>query len=171
MTIVKIQALLTRHFKLTPMPAPIARIAASIAAETGWAIPMLRRERGAFLRRYTETNRASGSVVLFKDYKAEQQKRRTADKDFYESAAWRDVRYRALKQHGAKCQCCGATAISSGAPIHVDHIKPRSKFPELELNIKNLQVLCRDCNLGKRAWDQTDWRPDAILIAATEVAR
>jgi 5-methylcytosine-specific restriction endonuclease McrA len=73
--------------------------------------------------------------------------------DFYNSDAWRTLRYRALKQHGGKCQCCGRKGR-----LHVDHIKPRSRFPELELELTNLQVLCEDCNLGKGAWDQTDWR-------------
>jgi 5-methylcytosine-specific restriction endonuclease McrA len=76
---------------------------------------------------------------------------------FYQSDAWRHVRYLALKKHGAACQCCGATG-RKGHPLHVDHIKPRSKFPDLELDLSNLQVLCEDCNLGKRAWDDTDWR-------------
>lgn len=76
---------------------------------------------------------------------------------FYDSDEWRRLRYRALKASNGCCQCCGAAAVH-GAPLHVDHIKPRSKFPELELEITNLQVLCRDCNLGKGAWDQTDWR-------------
>ncbi len=78
--------------------------------------------------------------------------------DFYTSDAWRDVRYRALKASSGCCQCCGARP-ALGKPLHVDHIKPRSKFPELELDLGNLQVLCADCNLGKSAWDQTDWRP------------
>lgn len=76
---------------------------------------------------------------------------------FYQSDAWRHVRYQALKKHGAACQCCGAKG-RPGHPLHVDHIKPRSKFPELELDLSNLQILCEDCNLGKRAWDDTDWR-------------
>ena len=76
---------------------------------------------------------------------------------FLGSVEWRKIRYQALKLHGAKCQCCGATR-KEGAIIQVDHIKPRSRFPELELKLSNLQVLCRDCNLGKRARDETDWR-------------
>lgn len=76
---------------------------------------------------------------------------------FYESQEWRVLRYKALKQHGAKCQLCGA----AGA-MHVDHIKPRSKYPELELRLDNLQVLCADCNLGKGAWDESDWRRGAL---------
>lgn len=76
-------------------------------------------------------------------------------RDFYFSPEWLELRYRAIKKYGRKCMCCGAT----DKPIHVDHIKPRSRFPDLALDITNLQILCRDCNLGKGAWDKTDWRP------------
>lgn len=73
---------------------------------------------------------------------------------FYLTREWRELRYKALRSCGARCQCCGSTE----AKLHVDHIKPRSRFPGLELQIQNLQVLCADCNLGKGAWDSTDWR-------------
>lgn len=76
---------------------------------------------------------------------------------FYDSDDWKRLRYQALLKHGAACQCCGATR-SDGVKLHVDHIKPRSKHPELELNLDNLQILCEPCNMGKRAWDETDWR-------------
>lgn len=78
--------------------------------------------------------------------------------EFYRSRPWRELRHAALKLYGAKCQCCGGTPLSTGGPMHVDHIKPRSKFPELELEISNLQILCEDCNMGKGGQDQTDWR-------------
>lgn len=77
--------------------------------------------------------------------------------DFYQTWAWKSLRYQALKKYGAKCMLCGATP-ETGAKICVDHIKPRSKFPELALDIRNLQVLCSDCNMGKSNWDETDWR-------------
>jgi 5-methylcytosine-specific restriction endonuclease McrA len=77
---------------------------------------------------------------------------------FYATEEWRRVRYQVLKLHGGCCQCCGARG-GRGSPLHVDHIRPRSIYPELELEITNLQVLCADCNIGKGAWDQTDWRP------------
>lgn len=77
--------------------------------------------------------------------------------DFYLTDAWRAARYEALRLHGGACQCCGARP-TAGHPLHVDHIKPRSRFPELELVLSNLQVLCEDCNLGKGVRDQTDWR-------------
>ena len=77
---------------------------------------------------------------------------------FYKSEAWRKLRYRALSLYGNACQCCGATTASSGSPLHVDHIKPRSFYKSLELDINNLQILCEDCNLGKSNEDATDWR-------------
>ena len=76
---------------------------------------------------------------------------------FYETEMWRALRYRAFAKHGNRCQCCGARP-SDGAVLQVDHIKPRSKYPELMLEIDNLQVLCKECNLGKSNRDETDWR-------------
>ena len=75
-------------------------------------------------------------------------------KDFYKTREWRDVRYKALVGFGKKCQACGETS----GYIHVDHILPRSKYPERELDIENLQVLCEACNIGKSNTDTTDWR-------------
>lgn len=79
--------------------------------------------------------------------------------EFLSSYAWRQVRMQALKKYGPVCMCCGATP-STGAVMNVDHIKPRRLFPQLALDIDNLQILCGDCNHGKGNWDQTDWRPE-----------
>ena len=76
--------------------------------------------------------------------------------DFYKSAGWRAVRYKALTTYGKKCMACGTTE----GHMHVDHIKPRSKYPHLALELSNLQILCVACNFGKRERDETDWRPD-----------
>lgn len=81
---------------------------------------------------------------------------------FYASQAWKQLRYLFLRNGGGKCNCCGATA-ASGAVLHVDHIIPRWKEPSRELDITNLQCLCADCNMGKGAWDQTDWRPNGAM--------
>ena len=70
------------------------------------------------------------------------------DDDFYRSYEWRRVRHDALKRSNGRCALCGRRA-SDNLQLHVDHIKPRSKHPECELDINNLQVLCADCNLGK----------------------
>jgi len=76
---------------------------------------------------------------------------------FYASPAWLELRYRALRLSNGRCECCGARATSAN-PLHVDHIRPRSRYPERELDLTNLQVLCRQCNLGKRDSDTIDWR-------------
>ena len=77
--------------------------------------------------------------------------------DFYKSDAWRKLRYEVLKKYGAVCLCCGAKA-GNGVVIHVDHIKPRSRYPALELSFDNLQPLCEDCNTAKSHTVETDWR-------------
>ena len=79
---------------------------------------------------------------------------------FYISKEWRKVRVRVLEKYECKCMMCGRSPKVHGIVIHVDHIKPRSKRPELELDITNLQILCEDCNLGKSNRYETDWRPD-----------
>lgn len=79
-------------------------------------------------------------------------------KSFYKSREWLELRYRVLRTYKAKCMCCGRGPREHGITIHVDHIKPRSKFPKLELNFSNMQLLCADCNMGKSNIDNTDWR-------------
>ena len=79
-------------------------------------------------------------------------------KGFYTSRAWRELRIKALHDNGFKCCACGREPRIHGVVLHVDHIKPRSKYPELELTFNNLQVLCEDCNLGKSNHYEEDWR-------------
>lgn len=92
-----------------------------------------------------------------KEYRLQKYKQPASRSGFYDTDEWKSIRYKVLVKYGATCQCCGATR-ADGVKIHVDHIKPRSKHPELELSFENLQVLCEPCNMGKRARDQTDWR-------------
>jgi len=70
--------------------------------------------------------------------------------------SWRTLRYEALKKYGRKCACCGS--MPPDVVLHVDHIKPKSKYPELEFDIENLQILCEACNLGKGNRDCNDYR-------------
>lgn len=56
-----------------------------------------------------------------------------------------------------KCVVCGKSFWKSGE-LHIDHIKPRSKYPELRYHLDNLQILCRSCNFLKGAYDGDDWR-------------
>lgn len=75
---------------------------------------------------------------------------------FYQSREWRKLRFATLHKYGYKCMACG---VGREKVLHVDHIKPRSKYPELELDGENLQVLCVDCNLGKSNKFEDDLRP------------
>lgn len=89
---------------------------------------------------------------------------------FYDSREWLNVRYEALLASAGRCACCGNRA-SEDKPLHVDHVKPRSKYPHLALVLSNLQVLCKSCNLGKGNSDETDWRwvtavDESRLVAA-----
>lgn len=73
-------------------------------------------------------------------------KRKSTSTDFYNSVKWKSLRAKVFSIHGNRCQCCGR-GPKDGIFLHVDHIKPRSKYPELELDINNLQILCEDCNI------------------------
>lgn len=75
--------------------------------------------------------------------------------DFYNSKEWLDLRYQVLNKQGNRCKKCG---MGAGTKLHVDHIKPRSKYPELELDADNLQVLCEKCNIGKSNKYEDDYR-------------
>ena len=83
-----------------------------------------------------------------------------ASDEFLNSYEWRRLRYEVLIERGRRCDCCGRTPLD-GIQIHVDHIQPRKKFPQLALDKANLQVLCHECNHGKGNWDMTDWRKPA----------
>lgn len=76
--------------------------------------------------------------------------------EFLESWEWTNLRYRVLQFHGRKCQCCGAQPPA--VVLHVDHIKPRSLYPELAMEFDNLQVLCAACNKGKSNKHFEDFR-------------
>lgn len=80
----------------------------------------------------------------------------TCPKDFYNSPEWKALRYAAIKKYGKRCECCGAN--DKATVFHVDHIKPKSIYPQLSLDINNLQILCEACNMGKLDMDETDWR-------------
>ena len=100
----------------------------------------------------------------------QRRKKRKANKQFYgkkdgfySCKEWRELRYRCLVKYESKCMCCGRSVAEHGIVLHVDHIKPRSKFPKLELELDNLQVLCEDCNLGKSNKFAVDHRPKLTI--------
>lgn len=88
-------------------------------------------------------------------------KRKKASSGFYSSWEWQQVRYEAFRIHGRQCMCCGFTPYPGCKQyLCVDHIKPRSKFPKLALNVANTQILCNSCNRGKSNIYQDDWRKE-----------
>jgi hypothetical protein len=87
----------------------------------------------------------------------------TLQTGFYVSRDWREARYAALKKSDGCCMLCGRSKAAHGVVLHVDHIKPRSRYQALELDINNLQVLCDDCNIGKSNRDTTDWRGSNVV--------
>lgn len=80
---------------------------------------------------------------------------------------WKKAKFKAYLVNGNFCACCGATP-SETVRLTVDHIKPRSKYPHLKYDVRNLQVLCEDCNIAKGNWTEVDFRnPDQKLRAMT----
>ena len=59
------------------------------------------------------------------------------NEDFYKSREWLELRVRVLEKYECKCMMCGRSPKYHEVVIHVDHIKPRSKFPEQSLRISN----------------------------------
>ena len=72
---------------------------------------------------------------------------------FYLTPEWYTLRCKILRMYGSKCMKCGSVKN-----IAVDHIKPRSLYPDLALCEDNMQVLCRRCNSSKSNRHETDYR-------------
>ncbi len=81
------------------------------------------------------------------------------DRGFYDTPAWKRLRRRVLKRYGRACMKCG----THDGPT-IDHVKPRSLFPELSLDFDNLQVLCQPCNSSKSNRHETDYRVRASTV-------
>ena len=74
------------------------------------------------------------------------------EESFYNSEGWKVLRKKAFQKYPSICMRCGNKDF-----LEVDHVKPRSRYPDLELDIDNLQILCRDCNLSKGVKDSPNW--------------
>lgn len=74
---------------------------------------------------------------------------------FYTTPDWRALRAKVIRREGGICRECGVQ-IFRKRDVTVDHIKPRSRYPELALDPSNLQVLCRSCNSSKGASVETE---------------
>jgi 5-methylcytosine-specific restriction endonuclease McrA len=70
---------------------------------------------------------------------------------------WRPIRKSIINMYGVTCMKCKKEP-SSIKDIHVDHVKPKSKYPELKYDKSNLQVLCKKCNFEKGNNSENDYR-------------
>lgn len=104
----------------------------------------------------TNTRAASHRAMAFAAEKAAN----GGDSEFFNSGKWQRLRYEILSESNGCCALCGRSAREHGVALEVDHIRPRSRFPNLALTKGNLQVLCFDCNRGKGNRCTTDWRAD-----------
>ena len=68
----------------------------------------------------------------------------TFSRKFMNSREWKKLRTEFMAESEKVCVRCGATE-----ELQADHIKPKSKYPELALDKTNLQVLCWECNKKK----------------------
>ncbi|MBU5214572.1 HNH endonuclease [Heyndrickxia oleronia] len=79
------------------------------------------------------------------EYKTYEQKMR-----FYKSSEWKSLRLQALERDNYECQECkrqGEVYTDQHDPdkhkrLDVDHIKEIEDYPDLALELDNLQVLC-----------------------------
>ena len=144
----KNRELLLNYFGLHQYATNIA-ICHAISDKFNWPMPEQKNQQTKFMRKAISQLTPKPERKYFSRFKTSE--------DFYKSQQWKDLRYIALKQANGCCQLCGARA-ADGVQIHVDHIKPRSRYPQYELDLNNLQVLCEDCNFGKSNVDETNWK-------------
>lgn len=100
------------------------------------------------------------NAVYAEEVRLEEVEKAKRAKNFYSSPEWNKLKRKALHIWGNDvCCCCSESLI--GKVKHVDHIKPRSKYPNLALKLSNLQVMCDLCNVTKGNRYETDFRTDA----------
>jgi HNH endonuclease len=92
---------------------------------------------------------------------------------FYRSTEWHILRQtflRSRKETAGRCSCdfCRKT-IWRQRDITVDHIKPRSKFPQLAMSIDNLSLACRRCNSSKGSKLLSDREFNDLLAKSREI--
>jgi uncharacterized protein (TIGR02646 family) len=66
------------------------------------------------------------------------------------------------EQNGLCAYCRNPISIHDALNCHVEHIAPKSKYPEFIFEPKNLCVICSDCNAIKRNQEVMRNEPDTI---------
>ena len=88
-----------------------------------------------------------------KKIKKIKKKYKVIGESFYLSVEWVMLTKKVRKVFDNSCMKCGR-----GGKTHIDHIFPRSLYPDLELDIHNLQILCEKCNVEKSNKNTIDYR-------------
>lgn len=82
--------------------------------------------------------------------RVEQDMQRKQADPFYLSKAWRTVRAEALRRDHGMCVRCMERFMNGGEKprlaVIVHHKKSRKEYPELELDLDNLESLCDICH-------------------------
>lgn len=82
--------------------------------------------------------------------RVEQDMQRKQADPFYLSKAWRTVRAEALRRDHGMCVRCMERFMNGGEKprlaVIVHHKKSRKEYPELELELDNLESLCDICH-------------------------
>ncbi|MRX70857.1 HNH endonuclease [Bacillus lacus] len=74
------------------------------------------------------------------EYKSKEQK-----KKFYNSKSWKELRLLALDRDNRECQECKRQGkFNHGQNVH--HIKEIYFYPELALDLDNLETVCINCH-------------------------
>lgn len=84
-------------------------------------------------------------------------------RDITRTFEWKEIREAILELFPYCLKC------KSKNKLHIDHIKPISKFPKYGLNYKNLQVLCAECNIIKSNKTTEDYRDNDDVISLHEL--
>lgn len=69
-------------------------------------------------------------------------------RDSLDGKAWKKQQY--YRQNGC-CAICKEPILYKGS--HIDHIKPISKNPKLNLDQRNMRITCPTCNTSKGSKD------------------
>lgn len=122
-----------------------------------WRIKKIRRQENHAIQKERIERESSVARAQY----AEERKANGGEANFFDSNKWQRLRYDVLVASNGCCKLCGRSTREHNVILHVDHIKPRSRFPKLAMERSNLQVLCEDCNLGKSNRDTIDWSEGA----------
>lgn len=139
----------------------IATPLVAVMGVIGWILLNRAEEEAEEARRIEHLAKIQRAKHIYHQYEANPYSLNDANfrAEFRQHWDWPTVRADVIhswRQGDKRCNGCG-TQIR-GKSIHVDHIKPRSKYPHLRYLKSNLQVLCDRCNRYKHDYDGEDWR-------------